>query len=223
MNKHFLLETVPFKNFTDNELDDALILLNAKIKKYRKKEVILHSGDKTDNLGIVLNGQITIENTDFWGNQLILAKNQSGAVFAETYAYLENHPLMVDVIAAEVSEILFLNLNKIKTGELEHKPWFLKLFRNLLTASAQKNLLLSNRSFHTSSKSAKVRIASYLSYQAVLQQRYEFDIPFNRQEMADYLNLDRSALSKELGKMRDEGMITFRKNHFILNAKEFDS
>lgn len=222
MDKKFLLKTIPFLQFREEELNEALDNLQAKTKSYRKKEFILHSGTRTETLGIVLSGQITIENTDFWGNQIILAKNQKGSIFAETYAYLEIYPLMVDVKAAENTEVLFLNLKKIKTKELENKPWFIKLLKNLLTASTQKNLLLSNRSFHTGAKSARSRISSYLSSQAILHNSYDFLIPFDRREMADYLNLDRSALSKELGNMQKEGMIEFRKNHFILNANAFE-
>ena len=93
-------------------------------------------------------------------------------------------------------------------------PWAFQLFRNLLTISARKNLALSGRSFHTAPKTARGRIMAYLNTVSLQTHSRAFAIPFDRQQMADYLNLDRTALSKELGKMRNEGLIAFRKNRF---------
>ena len=95
-------------------------------------------------------------------------------------------------------------------------PWCIKLVSNLLMISVQKNLHLSNRSFHTSPKTIRGRVMAYLNSVSLRKGNREFDIPFDRQQLADYLNLDRSALSKELGKMRKEGIIQTHKNHFAL-------
>ena len=111
--------------------------------------------------------------------------------------------MMVDVIAMEEAEILFLNVPELfrlaaaGKGEYSH----------LTMISARKNLLLSRRILHTSSKKIRDRLLSYLSYQAGLQKSCYVDIPLNRQQLADYLSLDRSALSKELGKMKKEGLL----------------
>ena len=95
-----------------------------------------------------------------------------------------------------------------------------RLIRNLLTISAQKNLILSRRIFHTSPKSIRGRLLSYLSFQASSQGSSEFTIPFNRQQLADYLSVDRSALSNELGKMQKDGLLKVNKNHFIIRDNQ---
>ena len=124
--------------------------------------------------------------------------------------------MMVDVVCAECCEILFINLKNILKPENSHNLWYPKFMNNLLMLSAQKNLALSRRIFFTSSKAVRTRVLAYLSEQSVRAQSTDFEIPLNRQQMADYLNLDRSGLSKELSKMKSDGIIEYRKNHFIL-------
>lgn len=124
---------------------------------------------------------------------------------------------MVSAVAAEKAEILFLRADPL----LDEKapPAVQRLVRNLLSVSAQKNLILSRRMFHISAKTIRGRLRSYLSDQAARRGRREFDIPFDRQQLADYLGVDRSALSAELSKMQREGLLSVRKNHFILSAE----
>lgn len=221
--KNFLPQhTILFSNFTEEEMEDLLSSLPTSVRQYKKNEYILHAGDRITQFGVILSGRIVIENTDFLGNQIVLAENQKGDIFAEIYAYLSKVPLMVDVRATENTEVLFLDLAPLHQPTIENKNWYVKFLRNLLTVSAKKNIAFSNRTFHTSSKRARDRIASYLSSQAILHGKNEFTIPFNRQEMADYLNLDRTALSNELGKMEKEGLISFKKNHFTLNEQHFE-
>ena len=153
-----------------------------------------------------------------------------GHVFAETYA-LSGEPLMVDAVASETSVILFLDMDKLMNSQLENaqfdngqlnnaqfKNTHFKdtILNNLLHISIQKNLTLSKRIFCTSPKTIRERLLIYLSNESRKAGSQEFVIPFDRQQLADYLNVDRSALSKELGKMRDEGLIIFRKNAFHL-------
>lgn len=214
--------TILFSNFSEAEMEDLLSSLQTSVRQYKKNEYILHAGEPITFFGVVLNGRIVIENTDFLGNQIVLGENQKGAIFAEIYAYLRKVPLMVDVRATENTEVLFLDLAGLDHPDIEKKSWYVKFLRNLLTVSAKKNIAFSNRTFHTSSKRARDRIASYLSSQAILHGSNQFTIPFNRQEMSDYLNLDRTALSNELGKMEKEGLISFKKNSFTLNEQHFD-
>ena len=124
--------------------------------------------------------------------------------------------MMVDAVAAEDAEILFLSVPRLLGAESRGKTWYAALTQNLLHICAQKNLTLSGRIFCTSSRSVRSRILTYLSGQAALHGSREFEIPFDRQQLADYLSLDRSALSRELCRMRDEGLLRFRKNHFCL-------
>jgi len=160
---------------------------------------------------------VLIENNDLWGNKSILSRVEKGQVFAESYAFHEV-PLMVDAIADEDSLILFLDVQRLMEEQNAQATWYCKMLKNLLLISTKKNRNLSNRIFCTTSKTVRGRLAAFFSEQAAKTGSNTFDIPFNRQQMADYLNLDRSALSKELGKMREEGLLTFHKNHFSIKG-----
>lgn len=188
--------------------------LAARERHFQKSETIYRVGDTVTDVGLVLSGSVLIENDDFWGNRSILDQIGPGQIFAETYACVPGEKLMVAVTAAAASDILFLNVGKILEVCTNACSFHGKLIRNLLSLAAQKNLSLSRRIFHTSAKSIRERLLSYLSWQAVKQGSREFDIVFNRQQLADYLGVDRSAMSAELGKMRREGLIQVERNHF---------
>ena len=185
-------------------------------KQFDKNETIFHMGDQIRELGIVLSGSVTIENTDLWGNRSILSSIGPGQIFAETYA-LCREPMLVSAVAAEPSEILFFHLEALLDPSSSAAAWPAGLTRNLLFLSARKNLTLSGRIFCTTPKTIRERLLVYLSEQSAKAGSTSFHIPFDRQELADYLNLDRSALSKELGRMKKEGILEFHKNHFILH------
>ena len=205
-----------FRGMNEEEISAALRELHAADKSYKKDSVILHAGDTTDRMCMVLEGSVTIESNDIWGNRTILSHIGKGQYFAETYSLLQNEPMLVDVTANEDCRILFLKIGSLNALREDPAPWKNKLTVNLLAISANKNLHLSGRSFHTSPKTIRGRVMSYLNAVALQKKSNEFDIPFDRQQLADYLNLERTALSKELGKMQKDGLIKFRKNRFKL-------
>ena len=184
-------------------------------KSYPRHAVIFHAGEQVHALGVVLRGTVHIENLDLWGSKSILSSISAGQAFAETYAFC-GEALMVDAVAAEHCEILFLHTAAFTDARIEPALQD-KLLRRLLAVSMRKNLSLSQRIFCTTPKTVRGRLLTYFSAQVARCGRMAFEVPFNRQQMADYLNLDRSALSKELCKMRDEGLLTFEKNRFALN------
>ncbi|MBR1763858.1 MAG: Crp/Fnr family transcriptional regulator [Ruminococcus sp.] len=202
-----------FKGMTEGETDSCLSELRAVQKSYKKDSFILHAGDRTRRMGLVLLGSVTVESNDIWGSCTILSHIGKGQFFAETYALLPDEVMLVDVRANEDCRILFLDISGLSHYAAE---WSSKLTRNLLMISAHKNLALSGRSFHTSPKSARGRILSYLNTVALQKGSNEFDIPFDRQQLANYLNLERTNMSKELGRMKKDGLIECRKNHFRL-------
>ena len=204
-----------FMGIPGEDMERCLRSLDFQEKKFQKDSLIFHAGSMTKRLGLVLSGSVTIESTDIWGNCTILSHVGAGQVFAETYALLSNAVMLVDVRANEDCRILFLNVSDLSNYPFQF-PWDEILLKNLLKISAQKNLTLSGRSFHTSPKSARGRILSYLNTVSLQKNADEFDIPFNRQQLADYLNLERTNMSKELSRMQREGLIEFRKNHFKL-------
>lgn len=219
MDVNKLKDAVIFHGMTEREIAAALDELKAAERTYKKGQIILHSGSTTKRMGLVLEGSVTIENNDVWGNKTILSHAGEKQFFAETYGFLANEPLLVDVVANENCRILFLTISGLRNSTTPHRSWTAKLLCNLLTISTGKNLQLSGRSFHTAPKTIRGRVMSYLNSVSIKKGTSEFDIPFNRQQMADHLNLDRTALSKELRKMQDDGLIRFRKNHFVLVAE----
>ncbi len=213
MELSVLLRNPLFSNIKESEIQDVLNFLNASEHQYSKGETVFHSGTVINQIGIVLEGRIQIENTDFWGNKTILDSLGEGKVFAETYA-LTNVPLMVNVTATQNSKVLLLQTDNLGTGSGDISQIITK---NILAISMKKNLHLSQRIFHTSSKTIRGRLLSYLSSQVLRgTPNAEFDIPYDRQQLADYLEVDRSALSAELSKMKADGLIDYWKNHFKL-------
>ena len=211
-----------FQNLDETEIKQIKAFSRMRKSSYMKGDLIFRTGDIVCEIGIVQKGSVNIENTDLWGNRSILSNLSEGQVFAETYA-LCHEPMMVDAVAADFCEILFLNFNMLMEKQNIGQSWYSKILNNMLQVSVQKNLLLSNRIFCTTAKTIRGRLLTYLSSVSVKNGSTTFQVPFDRQQMADYLNLDRSALSKELGRMRDDGLIEFYKNTFKLKLSVDDN
>lgn len=216
MNYRFLAQTPLFQGTSPQEIEAMLACLGSDVHRYEKGQIIYRAGDVVHALGVVLSGSVLIETDDVWGNTTVLDCAGPGHIFAETYACLPDEPLMVYVKAAEACQILFLNVGRILQICPTSCGHHTTLVRNLLSLSAQKNLNLSRKIFHTAPKTIRGRLLSYLSDQSVRSGSRSFTIPFNRQQLADYLNVDRSALSNELSKMQREGLIRADRNQFVL-------
>lgn len=216
MKGTLLANTALFRGASPQEAEAMLNCLGAVERGYTKGEQIYHSGDYVTDLGMVLSGSVLIQTDDLWGNTTVLDRIGPGQIFAETYACVPGEPLMVDVVAAEGTQVLFLNVERVLRVCSHTCAHHSKLIRNLLLLSAQKNLNLSRKIFYTSSKTIRGRLLSYLSYQARRNGTPSFTIPFNRQQLADYLNVERSALSNELSKMQRDGLLVVEKNRFTL-------
>lgn len=218
MDIPFLKSTPLFAHMTENDIEDALHCLNGYQKNYCKNELILAAGESILAMGLVLSGSVTIESNDHWGNRTILAHVPKGQYFGETYACFPDTVLPIDVLASEDCSIAFFEISRLPKHTCHAPQVMHQLTANLLQISLQKNMALSNRSFHTAPKIMREKILSYLNTVSLQKHSTSFEIPFDRQQLADYLNLDRTALSKELSKMRKEGLIDFWKNHFQLNT-----
>lgn len=210
-----LSNTKLFKEISSENIQYVLKCLQSNLKSFSKGEVIYSIGDKIEEIGLILSGLVLIENNDFWGNRSILAAIEKDHIFAESYA-LANKKLNITVTAAEATEVLFLNAKSVITMCGKACYFHTQLIQNLLSISSINNIRLSQRILNTSSKTIRGRLISYLSEEAHKNSSNEFKIPLNRQGLADYLNVDRSALSNELGKMRDEKLLSFYKNKFQL-------
>ena len=205
-----------FQGLSPADLDALAAAGLLRQKTFAKHTVIFRAGSRVQEIGVVVQGTVHIENLDLWGTKSILSSISAGQAFAETYAFC-GEPMMVDVVAAEETEVLFLNMDVLIHTPHPDSEWQPVLVQNLLNISLHKNLALSERIFCTAPKTVRGRLLLYLSNQAAKAGSKSFRIPFDRQGLADHLNLDRSALSKELGKMRDEGILETTKNEFTLH------
>lgn len=202
-----LTQTSLFSGISQADLSALLSCLAAVERRYSKGAVILAEGEPTQWMGLVLEGRAIISCADVWGKSSILGFAEPGAVFGEAYACVPGEALLISVCAAEETRVLFLNVGKLLTVCGNACPFHARLIRNLLSISAGKNLQLSRRIFHTTPKSIRGRLQSYFSECAKKSGSLTFKLPFNRQQLADYLGVDRSAMSSELSKMQRDGLI----------------
>ena len=216
MNTFFLTNTQLFHGISEDEIAELLPCLGVKERQFQKGEVIFRAGSPVHEIGLVESGSVNIVVNLYWGNSMIFGHFAEGEVFAENYAAIPGKELLCDVLASEDSKILFLNMQNLLTSCQQACAFHNRLIQNMFLISAQKNLNLSARMMHTSSKSLRERLLSYFSEQALKHGSSHFSIPFNRQQLADYLSVNRSAMSKELSRMQKEGLITYHKNEFTL-------
>lgn len=205
-----------FQGLTDNELTQVLHCIPSRQQTYAKGEILFHIGDILPQAGIVLHGDLHIFREDFWGNQMILSHCSSGEVFGEVFACLPDNTTDVSVRAVSNTEILYLDVPHLLMVCSNACPFHSQLIRNFITVLAQKNRMLSRKIHHLTQRGIRGKLLSYLSEQSALLGKTTFSIPYNRQQLADYLSVDRSALSAELGRLRQEGILSFHKNVFTL-------
>ena len=205
-----------FAGLYEDELKAALDALRASKRSFEKGGFILTAGGKASSFGLVLEGGATIENIDAWGNRTILSHVSRGDYFAEVYALLPEEVMPIDVRANEDSVVVMFSARGFEAMQADYPLLYTKMVSSMLTISLRKNMVLSGRSFHTAPKTIRGRVMAYLSSISLRKGAQEFDIPFDRQQLADYLNVERTALSKELRKMSDDGLIEFHRNHFRL-------
>lgn len=208
-----------FKGIPQKDIETLLMCLDAKKRDYKKGDYVFQEGSIIEQIGIVLSGMLIIDMLDAWGNNNVLADIGPSETFLEVYACCFKEPLMINVIAKEDTTILLLNINKIISNCPKCCAFHDTLLKNLLMLTAEMNLQLSRRILHTSSKNIRKRLLSYFSYCIKENGSFSFDIPYNRQQLADYLAVERSALSNELSKMRRDGIIQYDKNHFIVKEE----
>ena len=210
-----------FEGIEETEEEKVLKGLDAHEMTYDKENYILHCGEQVKEMGLLVSGGLLIVQEDFWGNRNLVAKIGPGDVFAETFACMQRRNINVNVIAEEEADVLWLNVLNILNADGETEGWKLVLLRNLLENMAEKNLRFNEKLTHMGKRNTREKLLSYLSAEAQKHGTSEFDIPFSSQQLADYLSVERSAMSSELGKLRDEGRLSFRKNHFCLNRDAY--
>nr|AAL87780.1 unknown [Desulfitobacterium hafniense DCB-2] len=213
----FLTQVSLFKGIQMAELPEMLTNLNARKVSYKKQEVILREGQSVYSVGVMLSGKVKVVKVDFRGNANIMAFIEPGEMFAEAYACTQTANLPFTVLSVTESEILWINYRKIISTCTSACRSHEKLIENMMRALASKSILLNQKIEHISKRTTQEKLLAYLFDQSKKLGVNEFDIPLSRQELADYLCVDRSAMSNELCKLQREGVLNFHLNHFKLS------
>lgn len=211
-----LKRTQLFAGVVEEEISAMLSCLGARLETFKKGEYVLRQGEHLSDIVVLVVGNLHIKNDDYWGNRSILGQIAVGDMFGEAYVAPESGALLNDVVAIEDSSVIFFDVKRILTTCSSACRFHAMVVQNLFFAISEKNRKLVQKLGHMSKRSTREKLISYLSEEAKKQTSSTLTIPFNRQQLADFLSVDRSAMSNELCKMRDEGLIEFEKNNFKL-------
>ncbi|MFR8990534.1 MAG: Crp/Fnr family transcriptional regulator [Fusobacterium sp.] len=215
-NIDFLMKLPIFYNLKKDEIINILKFFNYSKEDFEKNNFIFEIGKPISKIGIILSGEINIIKEDFWGNRNILNKFKSGEIFGEVFALAKVSPNNILVETSQNSKILFLDLTNFSIDNENNSNEILKFLSNIFKISLKKNILFTEKLEHITKKTIREKIISYLSTEALKNRSNSFFIKFDRQELADYLFVERSALSRELSSMKKDGLIEYNKNYFTL-------
>ncbi len=207
-----------FSGISEDELTAMLTCLDTRQTNFPKDTFLMRVGNTADSIGLLLEGSALIIQEDIWGNRNILSKAGPGQTFAAAYACAPGSVLNVSVVAETPVTAMFLNVGRVLNVCPSACSHHSRIIRNLLGELAEKNLRFSEKLTHMGQRTTRAKLMSYFSAEAQRLGKYEFDIPFSRQQFADYLAVERSGLSLELGKMKNDGLLDFHKNHFVLKV-----
>ena len=212
-----ILRTCPlFEGIREADLLGMLGCLGAVPMNVKKGQNVFSEGDQAVRVGIVLEGKLLLLREDYFGNRSIFGQVLPGQLFGETYAFSHAQSLPVTVSAEEDSRLLLLDSRRITTCCSNACEFHNRVIYNLLRLVADKNLLLHQKIQITSQRTTAEKLMAYLSQQAKLHNSPTFTIPYDRQALADYLEVDRSGLSTEIGKLKKQGILSCEKNRFTL-------
>ena len=211
-----LKKTKLFSGVGEDDVTSMLSCLGARLKSYKKGEFVLRQGEHLSDIVVLVDGKLHIQKDDYWGNRSILGLIDVGEMFGEAYVSPESSSLLNDVVAVEDSTAIFFDVKRIITTCPSACRFHSMVVQNMFFAISEKNRKLVQKLGHMSKRTTREKLISYLSEEAGRQNSSNFSIPFNRQQLADFLSVDRSAMSNELCKMRDEGLLEFEKNRFRL-------
>lgn len=211
-----LKRTQLFSGVGEEEIGAMLNCLQAKLCTYKKGEYVLRQGEHLDKILVLVGGKLHIQRDDYWGNRSIINIVSIGEMFGEAYVAPESGTLINDALAVEDSAVIFFDVKRIITVCSSACRFHSMVVQNLFFAISDKNRKLVQKLTFMTKRTTREKLIAYLSEESKRQNSSEFSIPFNRQQLADYLSVDRSAMSNELCKMRDEGLIEFEKNYFKL-------
>ena len=218
MEKYFdvLRKCTLFNSIQDSDLIPMLSFLGARVESFDKKYTVFTEGNPAKYIGIVLSGSAQITANDFYGNRTIVSSVEPSELFGEAFACADLGEIPVTVVANEPCEIMLIECRRILYACSNACGFHQQLIFNLVKDLAAKNIMCYQKIEITSKRTTREKLMTYLMLQAKKAKRSSFDIPFDRQELADYLEVERSGLSQEIGKLTKEGIIRSRKKHFEL-------
>lgn len=205
-----------FQGISSENIIGMLKCLGAKSACYNKKETVIMEGEPARYVGLVLSGTVQVEKVDYYGNRSIVAKIEPGELFGESFACAGVEKIPVNVIANEEAQVLLIDCHKIMQPCCNACEFHQQMIYNLVKIVARKNLMFHQKFEITSKRTTREKLMAYLLVQAKKAGSNRFDIPYDRQELADYLEVDRSGLSAEISKLRKEGILESKRNYFEL-------
>ena len=211
-----LQKTKLFTGIDREEIQAMLSCLGTRVRTYQRGEIVFRQGEKPGSLAVLAEGNLLIQKDDYWGNRSIVNSIVPGEMFGEAYVAPDSGGILNDVVATCNSTVILFDAGRVITTCSTACRFHAMVVQNLFFALSEKNRSLVQKLEHLSRRTIREKLISYLSEQAKSRQSGMFEIPFNRQQLADFLSIDRSAMSKELCKMRDEGLLEFQKNRFRL-------
>lgn len=218
----FILRNSPlFQGMSEEEILSVLHCVNASILGRKKGEYIFRVGDSTESMGLVLRGAMLSLQEDLWGHRNIIHRIGVGEYFAEPFAATAGSVLNVSVVADEDSEIMLLNMGRLLKTCPNACAYHNRLVQNMVSVMARRVMDLNEKITHMAKRSTREKLLSYLSAESMRQGKFSFTIPYDRQQLADYLSVERAAMSVELSKLQKEGYLKTNRNHFELFA-DFD-
>lgn len=218
MKQHLkLLRACPFFNgLTEEEILATIHCVNGAVIKKQAGEYIFRAGESTTQMGLVLSGKALIIQEDLWGHRNILSNCIPGDFFGEPYAATPGTVLNISVVAEEPCEIMLVEVRRLLSSCSNSCEHHQRITRNLVAVLAKKILILNDKITHMSQRTTREKLLSYLSAESIRQESLHFDIPYDRQHLADFLCVERAAMSVELSKLQKEGILKTNRNHFDL-------
>jgi len=218
MQKYFeILKKCPlFDNIEEDKLFKMLSCLGARVESFDKKYTVLTEGAPAKYIGIVLSGTVQLIQIDYYGNRSILAEIEPSQIFGEAFACAELESMPISVVANEPCEVMLIDCSHILHTCHNSCGFHQQLIFNLMKDLATKNLIFHQKIEVTAKRTTREKLLTYLMLVAKRRGRDKFEIPFDRQELADYLEVERSGLSAEISRMQKEGLIKSKKNYFEL-------
>jgi len=216
-----VLSKVPlFTNISEGELNGMLNCFRSTVKSYHKEGLIANEGEPYTGIGVILSGSVIVSKVNEQGERVVLSKFNKGQMFGEMIAFSGKDKWPATVSALEETEVISVDpgliVNTCGNACGSHR----QLILNMLTLVSNKALMLNNKVEYLSKKSMRGKLAKYILEQYKGKETKNFDVDMNRNELADFLNVSRPSMSRELGRMKEEGLVDFHKQTFRVLDKE---